>query len=180
MKKAIVALIVALLAAYCASGALAAPFELDGLTWAVTTDSAEAWLGDGVRRSEADGVLIMEKDGAECLGCSGVSTCLIFSNDHASCFYFLFPNNSVESKEALSQALAERFGAPDGEDALPYSLFDMVSLAGGVDQTRLCAWTTDDGISVDLYEIAGSEGGDDPFRYIVSFTSDIDLMNGLG
>lgn len=178
MKK-VLCLLLALVA--FAATASAETFELDGLRWDADTESVMMWLGEGaVAQDYTDvGFYIVESKDVMRLHCSRVAVCCA-ENAIKTILLCFFEGDA--DPEALAAVLVDTYGEPDGSDALPYSMNDLIAIAGGVQDTRLCAWTTKEGISVDLYERSPevSEAGERSYRYIVAFSSDKDLMEMVG
>lgn len=177
LKKLLCALLALIALSVTAS---AESFNLDGLAWDADPEAVAAWLGEGtVIQDYTDvGFYIAERKDVLNLHCSRVAVCC--AEDEIRTILLCFFEEDADA-ETLTAVLDDAYGEPDGLDALPYCMNDLIAIVGGVQDTRLRAWTTEEGISVDLYERIpdDAEEGERDYRYIVAFSSDIDLMEML-
>lgn len=155
-------------------------FNLDGLAWDADPEAVMNWLGeDSVAQENTDvGFYIVEDKCVLGLHCSRVAVCCAEGEIRTILLCFFEEDADIET---LTAVLDDAYGEPDGPDALPYCMNDLLAIVGGVQDTRIRAWTTEEGISVDLYERSpnDAEAGERGYRYIVAFSSDIDLMEML-
>lgn len=179
MLKKLLCMLLALIA--LAVTASAESFELDGLAWDADPETVTAWLGEGAMAQDNTDVGFYVVDGKDVLNlhCSRVAVC--FAEDRIRTILLCFFEEDADI-ETLTAVLDETYGEPDGLDALPYCMNDLIAIVSGVQDTRLRAWTTEEGMSVDLYERSpdDAEEGEKGYRYIVAFSSDIDLMEIVG
>lgn len=162
-------------------------FELDGLNWNASPEEIAAWLGDGAQTFEDAAFTAYVVEHGSCLGLNCARISAMYAEGGLKLLTLcLTESEAGDSADPLIALLTERFGSPDGEDALPYALFDIVQMLPGpgkepLNDIKLCSWTTEDCISIDLYEREPSgEQDETSYRYIVGFSSDDDLLSMVG
>ena len=150
------------------------PFAFEGVTWDITPEAAQAWMGEGAALHRETwgagmGATIVVMDDTRCLDLDCGRLMLFFYNERLCTISAYYTEENLNGDmQALVDAVAARYGEPEyPEPNEAMDLMDLFDMMSGSGTRTVCSWQPDADTRIEVTDVSSDvdENGE-PYPYM--------------